>query len=208
MIINPKEHDHANIYKLLIGSVVPRPIGFVSSMNPDGVRNLAPFSFFNAVCSNPPIVHFSTMVRSNGRQKDTWYNVEATREFVVNVVSESFAPQMNICSADVPSGIDEFSLSGLTPIPSDLVRPPRVKESLIAMECRHVTTLVFGDGPGSGSTIFGEVLRFHIADELFSNYRIDPERLHAIGRMGGPTYTRTMDRFELRRPLPEEVLHR
>ncbi len=208
MIIDPHEHDQNNIYKLLIGSVVPRPIGFVSTVNAGGVRNLAPFSFFNAVCSNPPIVLFSTVVRKNGRQKDTYYNVEATGEFVVNIVSESFARQMNICSADVPPGIDEFTLSGLTPVPSDFVRPPRVQESLISMECRLVTSLAFGTGPGSGSTMFGRVLRFHIADELFNNYRIDPEKLRAVGRMGGPTYTRTMDRFEMPRPAAEEVLHR
>ncbi len=205
MIIDPKQHDHNNIYKLMIGSIVPRPIGFISTINPEGVYNLAPFSFFNGVCSKPPIVLFSTVVRSDGKQKDTLNNVEATGEFVANIVSEEFATQMNATSADVPPDVDEFAVSGLTPIPSDLVRPPRVKESKVNMECKVIQVVHFGDSPGAGSTIFGEILRFHIQDALFDNYRINPDLLHAIGRMGGPTYTRTRDRFDLIRPKLGEL---
>lgn len=186
----------------MIGTIVPRPIAFVSSLSSDGIRNLAPFSFFNGVCSNPPIVCFSTVVRADGHAKDTLSNVQATKEFVVNIVSEDFVEQMNICAADYPPDVDEFQVSGLTPIPSDLVKPPRVKESRISMECKLVTVVNFGNHPGGGSTIFGEVLCFHIADELFDNFRIDPDKLNAIGRMGGPTYTRTKDRFDLIRPNP------
>src|SRR5512134_1838314 len=98
MTITPSEQEYRNIYKLMIGAIVPRPIAFVSSLSAAGVRNLAPFSFFNGVCSNPPIVLFSTVVRADGRQKDTLYNVEATKEFVISIVSEDFAEQMNICS--------------------------------------------------------------------------------------------------------------
>ena len=200
MIINPADHAYPDIYKLLIGSIVPRPIAFVSTLSPDGVRNLAPFSFFSAVCSNPPVVLFSTVVRSDGHQKDTLLNIRATKEFVVNIVSERFAAQMNLCSADVPPEVDEFALSGLTPAPSDLVAPPRVGESMIQMECTLSNIVTFGEGPGSGSTIFGQVVRFHIADDLFHNFRIAPDLLDAIGRMGGPTYARTRDRFEIERP--------
>ena len=189
----------------MIGSIVPRPIAFVSSLSPSGVRNLAPYSFFNGVCSNPPIVVFSSVIRKDGGHKDTLNNVEATGEFVVNIVSEEFAEQMNITSADVAPEVDEFTLSGLTAIASDLVKPPRVKESKISMECKLAQIVRFGSGPGGGCSVFGEILRFHIADELFDNYRIDQDKLHSIGRMGGPTYTRTKDRFDLIRPKTGEV---
>ena len=189
----------------MIGAIVPRPIAFVSTVSAAGNRNLAPFSFFNGVCSNPPIVLFSTVIRKDGSHKDTLNNVEATREFVVNIVSEDFAEQMNICSADYPPEVDEFTVAQLTPIPSDLVKPPRVKESRIQMECTLVQIIHFGNIPGGGCTVFGEVQRFHIADELFDNFRIDPDKLRPIGRMGGPTYTRTKDRFDLIRPKAGEL---
>lgn len=205
MTIDPKDHDHTDIYKLMIGAIVPRPIALVSSMSKDGLRNLAPFSFFNGVCSNPPIILFSTVIRKDGNHKDTLNNVEATREFVVNIVSEAFAEQMNTTSGEFPPEVDEFIQSHLTPIPSDLVKPPRVKESKINMECKLATIVRFGDGPGSGCTVFGEIIRFHVADELFDNFRIDPDLLHPIGRMGGPTYARTSDRFDLMRPNMGEV---
>ena len=205
MIINPKDHDYASIYKLMIGSIVPRPIALVSTVSADGIRNLAPFSFFNGVSSNPPIVLFSTVIRKDGSQKDTLNNIEATKEFVVNIVSEDFAGKMNITSEEFPPDVDEFVQSGLTPTAGDLVKAPRVKESRISMECRLVTIVRFGEGPGGGCTIFGEVVCFHVADELFNNFRIDPDKLNAIGRMGGPTYTRTKDRFDLVRPKTGET---
>jgi flavin reductase (DIM6/NTAB) family NADH-FMN oxidoreductase RutF len=196
--IDPAKHDYNSIYKLMIGSIVPRPIAFVSSMSPEGVRNLAPFSFFNGVCSNPPTILFATTVRKDGSEKDTLNNIEATREFVVHIVSEPMAEAMNLCSAEVPPDIDEFTLSHLTPVPSDCVRPPRVKEALIAMECR-LTQIVHINPhqPGGGNIVIGEILLFHIADELLDNFRVDPDKLMAIGRMGGPTYARTRDRFDL-----------
>lgn len=205
MTIDPKDYDYSNIYKLMIGSIVPRPIAFVSTVSRDGIRNLAPFSFFNGVCSNPPIVLFSTVIRKDGGHKDTLNNVEATKEFVINIVSEDFGEEMNICSFDFPPDVDEFKESGLTPIPSDLVKAPRVQESRIQMECKLVQIIHFGQGPGGGSTVFGEVVRFHIQDQLLDNFKIDPDKLQAIGRMGGPTYTRTMDRFDLVRPKAGEL---
>lgn len=189
----------------MIGAIVPRPIAFVSTVDKEGNRNLAPFSFFNGVCPKPPVVLFSTGIRKDGSHKDTLNNVESTKEFVVNIVSEDFAEQMNIASTDFPPGVDEFLQAGLTPIPSDMVNPPRMKESRISMECKLVTIVRIGEGPGGGCTVFGEVLRFHIADDLFVNFRIDPEKLRAIGRMGGPTYTRTTDRFDLVRPKAGEL---
>ena len=206
MIVDPKDHDYKNIYKLMIGSIVPRPIGFISTISPHGIRNLAPFSFFNGVCSNPPTICFSTVVRTDGAHKDTPNNIEATGEFVVNIVSEDFAEKMNICSTDFPPDVDEFVASGLTQVPSDLVKPPRVKESRINMECKLSQIVrINSTKPGGGYTIFGEILIFHVADELLDSFRIDPDKLRPIGRMGGPTYTRTTDRFDLVRPKSGEV---
>ena len=201
MIVDPREAGPQNVYKLLIGAVVPRPIAFVSTVDCDGVRNLAPFSFFTAIGANPPVVCFCPVRRVGpAPQKDTLRNITETREFVVNVVSEEFAQQMNICSTEFPPDVDEFKASGLTPIASDLVKPPRVAESHVNMECRLYLTMEFGALPGSGNLVIGEVLRFHDDDRIVDDFKIDPQKLHAIGRMGGATYARTTDRFEMPRP--------
>jgi len=204
--INPPEHDYRDIYKLMVGVIVPRPIAFVSTISLDGIRNLAPFSFFTGISANPPVICFCPMIRgADGARKDTLRNIEAVREFVVNVVSEEFAAQMNICSTEFPADVDEFEASGLTPIPSDLVKPPRVKESHINMECRLLQIVDVSAKPLGGSIVLGEVLRFHIDDTLFENFKIDPDKLHPIGRMGGPSYARTTDRFDMVRPKTGEV---
>ena len=204
-VLDPAQIAANDIYKLMIGMIVPRPIAFVSSVDAAGVRNLAPFSYFTACSSNPPVVCFCTTVRTSLQPyKDTLRNVEATGEFVVNIVSEEFAAQMNMCSADVPPEVDEFALSGLTPLSSDLVKPPRVAESKVQMECRLRQIVRVSEKPGGGVLVLGEVLRFHVLESLFDDpkggYKIDPGRLLAIGRMGGPTYTRTRDRFNMERP--------
>lgn len=199
--IDPGQHHPEDVYKLMIGVIVPRPIAFVSSMDSAGVRNLAPFSYFTGCSTNPPVVCFCAAVRSGPRPyKDTLYNIEATGEFVVNIVSEEFAAKMNACSADVPPEVDEFRLSGLTPIPSDLVKPPRVAESKVQMECRLRQTIHVSDQPGGGVLVLGDVLRFHLDESLLNGFKIDQGKLNAIGRMGGPTYTRTHDRFDMPRP--------
>jgi flavin reductase (DIM6/NTAB) family NADH-FMN oxidoreductase RutF len=200
-IIDPGEHDPSDIYKLMIGLIVPRPIAFVSSVDATGARNLAPFSYFTGCSTNPPVVCFCSAVRNGPRpHKDTLTNVEKTGEFVVNIVSEEIAEQMNKTSAEVPPEVDEFVLSGLTPVPSDLVKPPRVGESKVQMECRLQQIVHVSEKPGGGILVLGEVLRFHILDSLLDGYKIDPDKLNAIGRMGGPTYVRTHDRFEMQRP--------
>jgi flavin reductase (DIM6/NTAB) family NADH-FMN oxidoreductase RutF len=204
-VLDPAQIAANDIYKLMIGMIVPRPIAFVSSVDAAGVRNLAPFSYFTACSSNPPVVCFCTTVRAGAQpHKDTLRNIQATGEFVVNIVSEEFAAQMNMCSADVPPEVDEFALSGLTPLASDLVKPPRVAESKVQMECRLHRIVPVSDKPGGGILVLGEVLRFHVLESLFDDrkggYKINPDRLLAIGRMGGPTYTRTRDRFEMQRP--------
>lgn len=201
MTIDPAQVPHTSIYKLMVGAIVPRPIAFVSTISVDGVLNLAPFSFFTGISANPPVICFSPMIRgSDGARKDTLQNIEATREFVVNVVSEDFAQQMNICSAEFPPEVDEFAASGLTPVASEVVRPPRVGESRISMECTLVQVVHVSAKPLGGSIVLGEVVRFHVNDALFDDFKIDADQLRAIGRMGGPSYVRTTDRFEMQRP--------
>ncbi|MGH9607799.1 MAG: flavin reductase family protein [Terracidiphilus sp.] len=200
--IDPADHPFSEIYKLMIGAIVPRPIAFVSSVDAAGVRNLAPFSYFTACSSNPPVVCFCTAVRSGpAPEKDTLRNVLATGEFVVNIVSEEIAEQMNKTSIDVAPEVDEFELSGLTPLPSELVQPPRVGESKVQMECRLRQIVHVSEKPGGGHLVLGEVLRFHVLESMLcEGIKIDPDKLHAVGRMGGPTYVRTRDRFEMQRP--------
>jgi flavin reductase (DIM6/NTAB) family NADH-FMN oxidoreductase RutF len=127
-------------------------------------------------------------------------NITATREFVVNIVSEEFVERMNATAATVGPEVDEFELSGLTPEASDLIKPARVAESHIQMECRLRQIVIVSDQPGGGSLVLGEVLRFHIREDHFDNFRIDPDKLRAVGRMAGSTYVRTIDRFDLDRP--------
>jgi flavin reductase (DIM6/NTAB) family NADH-FMN oxidoreductase RutF len=193
-------------YKLLAGTILPRPIAFVSTQDTQGIRNLAPFSFFTVASANPPIVVFCPMFRPpNAKQlpstKDTLANITATKEFVLNIVSEEFVDKMNQAAAEVPPDVDEWQLSGLTPIASELVAPPRVGESRMQMECRLVQMVSASDKPLGGMLVLGEVLRFHVADEIINEeLSIDPEKLNAVGRMAGSTYIRTTDRFELERP--------
>ncbi|MBV8904228.1 MAG: flavin reductase family protein [Acidobacteriia bacterium] len=198
LAIDPAEQVPQNNYKLLIGSVVPRPIAFVSTISPDGILNLAPFSFFNAVCGNPPVVSFASGVRHP--PKDTLENVRATGEFVVNIVTEEMAEKMNLTSGEYPADVDEFSVAGLTPCPSKLVKPPCVMESPINMECRLLQIVEVSRRPLGGSLVLGEVVRFHVDSGITHNFRIDAEKLRAIGRMGGNEYTRTSCRFEMIRP--------
>jgi flavin reductase (DIM6/NTAB) family NADH-FMN oxidoreductase RutF len=198
MIIDPTTVPPQINYRLLVGAVVPRPIAFVSTISPEGVRNLAPFSFFNVVCGDPPVICFSPIWRNP--PKDTIVNIRATGEFVVNIVSEDFADRMNICSGEYPSSVDEFSLSGLTPVESVVVRPPRVKESHVNMECRLMQIVDVSARPMGGSLVIGEVVRFHVDDAVIEDFKIDADKLGAVGRMSGSDYARTRDRFSLVRP--------
>jgi flavin reductase (DIM6/NTAB) family NADH-FMN oxidoreductase RutF len=189
-------------YKLMIGSIVPRPIAFVSTVSAGGVRNLAPFSFFTAVCPDPMTLCFCPMVRgSDGQKKDTLVNVEATGEFVINIVSEPFAGQMNATSAEFPPEVDEFAAAGLTPAACETVRAPRVAESLVSYECRLLQVVHVGDGrPGSGALVMGAVQRIHLAPAVVQDGRILLDVLQPIGRMAGNEYVRCTDRLTLVRP--------
>lgn len=203
MIIDPDKTEPVNLYKLMIGSILPRPIAFVSTRGANGVNNLAPFSFFTGVSANPPVVGFSPMVNLESRRRDSRINAEDSGEFCINVVSESFAEQMNQTAVDVEPEVDEFELSGLTPVECDAIKAPRVGEAHVAMECRLLQVVDISDAVLGGAFVMGQVLRFHVDDALFDNFRIDPDGLGAIGRMAGNTYTRTTDRFDLARPVLE-----
>ena len=201
LTIDPAQQSPNDIYKLMVGSIVPRPIALVSSVDEAQVRNLAPFSYFTACSSNPPVVVFCPILRPAPLgAKDTLRNIVATHEFVVNIVSEDFADRMNATAAQVAPEVDEFELSGLTPLASDLIKPPRVAESAVQMECRLLQLVQVSDQPGGGTLVLGEVLRFHVREDLIDNFRIDPDKLQAVGRMAGSTYLRTSDRFDLERP--------
>jgi len=201
MIVDPSASNLQDIEKLMISVILPRPIAFVSTISPEGVPNLAPFSYFTAVCPKPPVICFCCGIRGrDGSKKDTLRNVEATGEFVVNVVSEDFAAQMVQCSGDYPPDVSEFGVSGLTPIASDLVAPPRVKESRIHMECRLLQVVTVSTEPGGGSLVMGTVVRFHVDDTVTTEGRVDPAKLRPVGRMGGISYVRTSDLFGMTRP--------
>jgi flavin reductase (DIM6/NTAB) family NADH-FMN oxidoreductase RutF len=200
--IDPAQNRQVDNYKLIIGSVVPRPIAFVSTQSPDGILNLAPFSFFNGVCSNPPTVLFCPGIRgTDGKKKDTLLNIEATGEFVVNIVSEDISCQMNETAAEVAPEVNEFELAGLTPAPSVIVKPPRVLESPISMECRLQQVIYVGDGSiGSGSVVLGTVVQFHVREDIYHSGRIDVSRLKPVGRLAGSSYCYVRETFELQRP--------
>lgn len=197
-----KDYDPTDLYKLMIGSIVPRPIGWVSTIGNSGQANIAPFSFFNGVTFKPPTVCFSVIDRGKER-KDTSRNVAEVPEFVVQIVSEEIAEQMNHTCGDFGAHIDEFAEAGLTPVPGTAVKVPWVREAKVAMECRLTHNLRIGP---STDHIIGEVVYWHIADEvLIDKAKIDPDRLRAVGRMGGTTYSRTLDRFSIDRPvIPDE----
>ena len=201
MIVDPKSQRYQDVYKLLIGSIVPRPVALVSTISKDGVRNLAPFSFFTGISSKPTMVCFCPGPRAEGSaRKDTLRNIEETREFVINVVSEEMAEGMNLTSGEYAPEVDEFEIAGFTAAPSDLVKPPRVAESDVNLECKRVLIIEFSELPGGGNLVVGEVVRIHVADKLVENFKIDPDKLRAVGRMGGNSYTRTRDRFDMIRP--------
>lgn len=204
MHLDPETMTAADRYKLLIGGIVPRPIAFVSTVSPEGKTNVAPFSFYAGVGSNPMTLLFCPANNAQGREKDTLRNAKpvsegGTGEFVVNAVSESFERKMAASAEPLPYGQSEFDAFGLTPEPSRVVRPPRVGESLLSFECK--TTQVIRTNPGAaagGNIVIGRVVHVTAADGLLNDrLHVDPEQLAAIGRMGGLWYSRTRQRFEM-----------
>ena len=200
MIIETLGRENRDNYKILIGAVVPRPIAWVSTLAADGSLNLAPFSFFQAVCPDPPTVIVSVGRRADGRRKDTAVNAEASGEFVVNIVNLELGEAMNTTSGDYPYGMSEFEVAGLETAPSGLVRPPRVAAAPIALECRLARALPVGRGPDDYLLLFGEVVCFYVRDDLYENGRIDATRLQPLGRLAGNQYSKPGEIFELVRP--------
>lgn len=187
-----------DMHRLYLGFVQPRPIAWVSTAARDGSVNLAPFSFYNMVSANPPVVLFSPALNARGEPKDTLRNIRETGEFVIATVTEDNAAAMNHSSAEFPHGVSEFAMAGLTPLPATRVKPPRVKESPVNIECRCRQIVSLGHESGAGQVVFGDVLVVHIDDGMIgANGLIDPGKLRTVGRMGGHDYTRTRDRFEL-----------
>lgn len=199
MDVKPDALHWKDAYKLMIGSILPRPIAFVSTADEYGTANLAPFSFFTAISAEPMMICFSPMRKgSDGSKKDTLVNIEKTKEFVINIVSESIAEQMNRCAAEFEPEVDEFDHCGLTKAKSKTVVPPRVKESMVHLECELHDVLHFGEHAGSGSLVIGKVKHIHVEDALFYEGKIDSAKLNPIGRLAGHMYTKPMtDTFEI-----------
>ncbi|MFQ5912814.1 MAG: flavin reductase family protein [Nitrospinota bacterium] len=193
MELDPKARDAKTIYRLLLACVVPRPIAWVTSMSAEGATNLAPFSFFMAHCSNPPIISISVGPRE-GKEKDSRRNIEETGEFVVNVVTEELLDAVLVSARDYGPDVSEIKEAGLTRLPSRKVRPPRIAESPIQMECRLHQAVYLGEERPGWAMLLGEVVHFHVADELYEDGYLSA-RFSPLGRFYGPLYCRTNDRI-------------
>ncbi len=200
MQFNPNELEHTAVYKLLTGSVIPRPIGWISTVDTNGINNLAPFSYFNAVGEDPPHVMFST-TRGNNTNKDTLNNVLANGQFVVNMVTEELAEKMNTTAQTVPSDVDEFQLADVTPIPSTLIKPMRVKESLVTFECEMVHHYFLENHKNGGACIvIGRIVMMHFDDSiLLDNYKINLETYKPVARLAGSNYAKLGELFSIKR---------
>lgn len=202
MIIDPDKSSPRDVYRVMISCITPRPIAWVSTISPNGIPNLAPFSFFNGVGANPPTVLFCPVNRRDGSKKDTLVNVAATKEFVVNIVPFSLARPMNDTSAELPYEVNEFETAGLATAPSLKVKPPRVKDAPVHMECVLHQIVNVGEGALGANIVIGRIVCIEADDAVLdADGQIDPEKLDTIGRMGGQLYARTTDRFELARPV-------
>ncbi len=196
MLLDPRTISPGAMYQFMIGVIVPRPIAFISTRAADGRLNLAPFSYFVPLTNRPPLVGVSIQERA-GVLKDTARNIEATGEFVINVVTEPMAEGMVLASGDWPAHVDEFALAGFTAAASERVRPPRVAESPVSLECRLHQVIGFG----VARFIVGEVVLAHVKDEVLdTGGRVDPAKLAAVGRLGGDAYAPLRDIVHIARP--------
>jgi flavin reductase (DIM6/NTAB) family NADH-FMN oxidoreductase RutF len=193
--------NFVEVYHKLVDIVTPRPIAWVTTIDLEGRVNLAPFSFFNTFGSNPAIVGFAPSLRRDGTKKDTLRNVEAVGEFVIHAAVADLAKAINLSSAELPHDESEIKLTGLHTQPSVRVRPPRLVEAPVAMECKVLQIFHFGTGPIGSNLVLGQILMFHVDDRLLNEQgRVDPRKLQTIGRLGGDFYCRTSDLFEMKRP--------
>ncbi len=204
MILRPEELAERDRYKVLIGSIVPRPIAWVSTISPDGAHNLAPFSYFTIACTDPMTLLFCPQRQPNGAKKDTLANIEATSEFVINLTNEETAEAMNRSATALPYGESEFEWAGVTPAPCETVRAPRVLEAPISFECHLREIVDVGGGVGGGSVVLGEVRCVHLRDDVYVNGYVLLEALQPIGRLAGAGYTRVRHDFDLKRIPPPE----
>ncbi|MEK4905961.1 flavin reductase family protein [Niallia sp. FSL R7-0648] len=199
--IDPKTVSERENYKFLIGSIIPRPIAFVTSLSEEGVLNGAPFSYFNIVSSNPPMISLSIQ-RSNGKPKDTARNILNKKEFVIHIVDEQNVDKINQTAASLAPSESEIELAGLTPIDSSAISVPGIKEAKIRMECVLEHSLELGGTealPGCDFLI-GRVVHYHIDSTLYENGRIDPRGLAAVSRLAGNDYAKIGDMFTKVRP--------
>jgi len=217
--IDPEKTEPRNLYRLLIGGIIPRPIAFVSSIASDGTHNLAPFSYFNVINHDPPLLIVSCSKPGPGKDKDTAANIKLSKTFTVNIISEPFVEGANWCSVNAPREVDEWFGSGLTMEKSTLVEPPRVKESAYSMECElwKDIDLTKTDGTATGVLIIGLIKLIHVRNDILVHpddasvdqgarpFTIDPAKLRAVSRMGGITYGRIGEGFEIPRPVWDEV---
>ncbi len=202
MELNPTNIPWKTINKLMTGSIVPRPIGWISTRNQHGLPNLAPYSFFNMVCANPPTIVFAPMIRStDGRPKDTLNNIKDNGEFVVNIVTEELAEAMNRSSQETIPQVNEFELAGVNPTKSTVVKAPRVGESPINFECKARDIIEISDRPGGGYLVTGIIVYMHVDDKvMLGNDKINLATLKPIGRLAGGAYVRMTDIFHIERP--------
>lgn len=201
MQIDPESLPIRDLYGWMVQLITPRPIAWVSTLSATDIPNLAPYSFFNGVGANPPTLVFCPANNRFGEAKDTLANIRHTGEFVVNVVTEEWAMQMNATAAEFNSDVDEFDAASVTRTPSSKVAPYRVQGCKAAFECRLLQTMSLGHGPGGANLVIGRIVCIHVADSLLSvDGEFVSERLDTIGRLGGNGYSRTSDRFDLPRP--------
>lgn len=200
MELDPAALPPRERYGLMISIIQPRPIAWVSTVDEQGRPNLAPFSFFTGITAQPFTVCFAPVRNRKGEKKDTLLNVEAVRQFTVNVATESVAEAMVRTSAEYPRGVSEFEKAGLTPVPGTKVRPPRVKESPVALECELRDIVTVSEGPLGGSLVIGTVVHMHVDDALWKDGRVSHRDLKPVGRLEGSWYARVTDDFEIERP--------
>jgi flavin reductase (DIM6/NTAB) family NADH-FMN oxidoreductase RutF len=201
MHIDVSQAPFLDVYQMLVSVITPRPIAWVTTIDQNGHVNLAPFSFFNAFGANPPVVVFSPTLRRDGSRKDTLLNVEATGEFVVNTAVASLAAEVNRSSKELPPGESEVEYVGLHTVPSTKVKPPRLAESPVNLECKLIQVVPIGSGPIAGNLVIGEVVVIHVADRVLDEAgKVDPRKLQTIARLGGDWYCHTSDLFAMHRP--------
>lgn len=201
MIIDFSKIEARHAYGWMASLITPRPIAWVSTVGADGKTNLAPFSFFTGVTSNPPTLLFVPVNDRHGQKKHTVLNIEETREFVVNAVSFSLAEKMNACAALLPKGESEFDAFGIAAAASDAVKPPRVAEAPAAFECVLEKIVPVGEGASGAHIVIGRILRAHVRDEILNeDGKVDALKLDSIGRLGGESYSRARELFEVARP--------